>query len=408
MRYVVDATWQRFGRVVVAGSPLRMFRLGVNGVRIAAAIESGEDVPSSSLTDRWLDTGAIHPDSTAIAAAPFGSRDVAVVTPQLGGEASLDGRIVVDDGSHPPVAGAALRLPENRGPAAARNAGAALVDAPVIAFVDADVEIPGDPATHLAPLLVHFADPRVALVAPRVGGEVRSPLDLGPTPARISAGTRVSYVPGAVVLVRRAAFEAVGGFDETLRMGEDVDLVWRLDEEGWRCRYDPLVVVDHRPRPTLAARLRQHADYGSSAAPLALRHPGQLAPFRSNSWTAAMWGLLATGRPFSAGLVGLGSAAALVPKLPDVPPRRALGLALRGHLASAEQVGAAIRRAWWPLLAVAALGSRRARLALAAALVAGGPSTPTDLAYGWGVWRGMVRHRTADPVVPELTSWPPR
>lgn len=408
MRFVADTSWQRFGRVVIAGSPLRLFRLGAAGVESARAIEVGGDVSVSSLTDRWLDTGAIHPEPDHPGDGPFTVDDVGVVTPQLGGEAATDGRIVVDDGSTPPIVGATLRLPTNQGPAAARNAGARLTGAPVIAFVDADVEIPAEPAAFIAPLLAHFRDPRVALVAPRIGGEERSPLDLGDTPARISAGTRVSYVPGAMVLVRREAFEAIGGFDETLRFGEDVDLVWRLDEAGWRCRYDPRLVVHHRPRSTWSAKLRQHAGYGSSAAPLALRHPGRLAPFKSNSWTAGMWGLVAAGRPLAAATIGIGSAAALIPKLPDVPPRTSLELALRGHVASAAQLGAAIRRAWWPLLAVAALGSRRARVALAAALLAGGRSTPTDLAYGWGLWRGVLRHRTVDPLLPELTSWPPR
>jgi mycofactocin system glycosyltransferase len=408
VRFVVDPTWRRFGGVVVAGSPTRLFRLTSAGAEIAEAIERGADVAPSVLTDRWLDTGAIHPDPQHLPRGPFGLDDVTVVTPQLGGERAPVGRIVVDDGSTPPIAGATLRLPSNRGPAAARNAGAALVDSPVIAFVDADVEIPDDPLPHLAPLLDHFDDPRVALVAPRIGGEERSPLDMGPTPARVSAGSRVSYVPGAVVLVRRAAFEAIGGFDDTMRFGEDVDLVWRLEQAGWRCRYDPCVVVDHRPRPDVVARLRQHADYGSSAAPLALRHPGRLAPFRSNGWTAAMWVLALLGRPLAGAAIGIGSAAALVPKLPDVPPRVAFELALRGHVASGGQLAAAVRRAWWPLVATAALGSRRARRWGLLALALGGRSTLTDLAYGWGVWRGVLRHRTADPLLPVLSRWPPR
>jgi len=408
VRFVVDPTWQRFGGVVVAGSPIRLFRLTSAGTEIARALELGADVAPSGLTDRWLDAGAIHPDPHHLEPGPFVAGDVTVVTPQLGGGPAPTGRIVVDDGSAPPIPGATLRLPSNRGPAAARNAGAALVDTPIIAFVDADVEIIGDPVAHLTALLGHFHDPRVALVAPRVGGEARSPLDMGPTPARISAGTRVSYVPGAVILVRRAAFEAIGGFDDTLRFGEDVDLVWRLEQAGWRCRYDPSVVVEHRPRPDVVARLRQHADYGSSAAPLALRHPGRLAPFRSNGWTAAMWALVLLGRPLAGAAVGLGSAAALVPKLPDVPPRAALGLAVRGHVASGGQLATAVRRAWWPLAAVAALGSKRWRRWGLLALALGGRSTVTDLAYGWGVWRGVLRHRTVDPLLPSLSRWPPR
>ena len=53
--------------------------------------------------------------------------------------------------------------------------------------------------------------------------------------------TRVAYVPTAALLVRRAALG--DGFDESLRNGEDVDLVWRLIEAGWRVRYEPAVQV---------------------------------------------------------------------------------------------------------------------------------------------------------------------
>ena len=72
-------------------------------------------------------------------------------------------------------------------------------------------------------------------------------------PARVAAGTRVSYVPAAALVVRTEALRAIGGFDETLRVGEDVDAVWRLIDAGYRCRYEPSVVVHHRPRSTLSA-----------------------------------------------------------------------------------------------------------------------------------------------------------
>ena len=38
----------------------------------------------------------------------------------------------------------------------------------------------------------------------------------------------------------------------------------------------------------------------------------------------------------------------------------------------------------------------------------GARSLPTDIAYGWGVWRGIRRHRTLLPVIPRLLAWPPR
>lgn len=406
MRYRIDPSWQRFGRVVLAGSPLRLFRLTAGGEAVAERIESDDDVPPSTLTSRLLDAGATHPLRDVDHEPQFTRHDVTVVTPQLGGVAHRDGRLTVDDGSDPPLDGCSIRLESNRGPAAARNAARPLVDTALVAFVDADVST-SDPDWSSA-LLWHFDDPRVGLVAPRVCGEAGSPLDLGDQPARVRAGTHVSYVPGAAVVVRVDALDAVGGFDERLRFGEDVDLVWRLDDAGWSCRYDPSVAVWHEPRHSWRDRLRQHAGYGTSAAPLALRHPNSLSPVHVNGWTVTTWVLALIGRWVPAFVLGAGSSAALVRKLPDVPPRAALRLAVVGHLLAGRQFAAAARRVWWPILLVGAVVSRRIRWWAALALMSDLRAAPTDLAYGWGLWSGMRRLRTWAPIVPRLSAWPQR
>lgn len=404
MRFRIDRSWERYGSVVLAGSPLRLFRLTSRGEALVSRLETGGDVPASTLTDRLLDAGAIHPTPGDGDATRYTRDDVTIVTPQLGGEAHGDGRVTVDDGSTPAIPGAALRLETNRGPAAARNAARPLVATPIVAFLDADVSTP-EPG-WISSLLHHFDDPRVALVAPRVRGEQGSPLDLGDEPARVRSGTRVSYVPGAALLVRVEALDAIGGFDERLRFGEDVDLVWRLDEAGWRCRYDPAVAVWHEPRGSWRERLRQHAGYGTSAAPLALRHPGALSPVHVNGWTATTWALVLLGRWAGAAAIGTGSSVALVRKLPDVPPRAALELAGRGHLLAGRQFAAAARRAWWPILLIGSLASRRCRWWLLLAIACDVRAAPTDIAYGWGVWTGMRRLRTWTPIVPRLHRWP--
>jgi N-acetylglucosaminyl-diphospho-decaprenol L-rhamnosyltransferase len=54
------------------------------------------------------------------------------------------------------------------------------------------------------------------------------------------------WVSGAGLLVRRRAFEAVGGFDEAYFMYvEDVDLCWRLHRAGWGVLYEPSARVVH-------------------------------------------------------------------------------------------------------------------------------------------------------------------
>ncbi|HWD51046.1 MAG TPA: glycosyltransferase family 2 protein [Acidimicrobiales bacterium] len=57
----------------------------------------------------------------------------------------------------------------------------------------------------------------------------------------------VDWVSGACFLVRRSAFEQIGGFDERYFMYlEEVDLCWRLGQAGWRVGYAPAAVVTHQ------------------------------------------------------------------------------------------------------------------------------------------------------------------
>jgi len=370
------------------------------------------------------------------------------------------------------------------GPGAARNSGLELVDTPWVAFVDADVEPAGD---WLAQLLPHFDDPAVVAVAPRVvpadsvgamsteslpaspaeslppmgsplgdesvpnrcrggatasgaaGGwslsgsldafeRVRSPLDLGADPARVAPRTRVAYVPTTTLVARVDAVREVGGFDERLTYGEDVDLVWRLVESGRTVRYEPTAVVSHPVRPDLASWLRQRFDYGSSAAPLSARHTEALAPVSISAWSAAAWTLAASGFPVSGMVVAAAAAVQLPRRLHglDHPWQESLRLAGGGTWGAWRPLSSAVTRTWWPAALGAALVSRRARRAvLAAAFVpplvdwfagdrALDPGTYVglrlldDLAYGAGVWAGCARERTLLPLMPDLTSWPGR
>lgn len=169
--------------------------------------------------------------------------------------------IVVDDGSARPIPGA-IRRDRSGGPAAARNTGLEHATTELVAFLDADTLPPPDWIERLAG---HFDDPRVAAVAPRIraANRRRSPLDLGP-------GRTVPYVPSAALIVRTPV-----RFDAQLRYGEDVDLIWRLQDVGHRVVYDPSVVVRHHE----AHVARRRFAYGTSAAALAARHPTRLRHF---------------------------------------------------------------------------------------------------------------------------------
>jgi mycofactocin system glycosyltransferase len=320
------------------------------------------------------------------------------------------------------------------GPGAARNIGLQLVATPLVAFIDLDVSITPETVNEM---LAYFNAQRVGLVAPRVcskpGADIiaqyetaRSPLDLGTVEARVRSGTRVSYVPSAMWLCRTSALREIHGFDASLNVGEDVDAVWRLDKAGWQCRYQPNASCTHEPRKSLQNLVSQRISYGTSAATLAKKHRGALSPVRVSGFSAVIWTLIAAGFPGISALVGFGTVVALARKLRNTPdaPREALRLAGLGNLHAGRSIASAITRVWWPLAVLLALVSRRARVVLLASAVIPSmyewwknrPSIDPlrytalraldDGAYGVGVWKGVLREKSADALMPDLTSWP--
>lgn len=234
----------------------RILRLAEGGPAALRALLADTATPAQrALGERLLDAGFAHP-------RPEPKRvDVTVVIPVEDDDIlpPVDDRtIVVDDGSAEPMPGA-IRRERTGGPAAARNTGLEHARTELVAFLDADTFPPPGWIERLAG---HFDDPRVKAVAPRVraGNRRRSALDMGPE-------RNVPYVPSAALIVRTPV-----RFDEALRYGEDVDLIWRLLDAGHRVVFDPGVTVQHVERDTLRRSFR----YGTSAAPLAARHPGRL------------------------------------------------------------------------------------------------------------------------------------
>ena len=159
--------------------------------------------------------------------------------------------------------------------------------------------------------------------------------------------------------------------------------------------------------------------YGSAAAPLASRHGDAIAPSRV---PVELYGTLAAA-VVAPGVFVAGAAAATVTAA-QIRVRRALGehhqpAAVNGAMAQAfGSTVAAIPRAWAPLALVAAAAGRRPRRRLAAMVVtaaavevlqrrpAVGPFRATTarlvdhLAYGVGVWQGVVRERSLTAVRP--------
>lgn len=80
--------------------------------------------------------------------------------------------------------------------------------------------------------------------------------------------------PTGNLLVRRAAFEAVGGFAVGIRSAGDFDLCWRLQAAGWRLLRRPEAEVAHRHREDFGSFLSMLARYGAGANWINERYPG--------------------------------------------------------------------------------------------------------------------------------------
>ena len=159
----------------------------------------------------------------------------------------------------------------------ARNAGAQMAANGWLLFMDADC----DPAPGL--LDAYFAQPVPddcgAISGLIVGDQTQR--GLLPRYARSRHFFRVDHgllghdaTPTGNVLVRRSAFEAVGGFEEGIRSGGDIDLSRRLGTAGWAVEHRPAAVVAHRHRVSLPAFMRMIARYGAGARWLNERYPG--------------------------------------------------------------------------------------------------------------------------------------
>jgi glycosyltransferase involved in cell wall biosynthesis/GT2 family glycosyltransferase len=232
------------------------------------------------------------------APAPVGRPAVSTIVPFAGGAPEArallamlarlrlrpgDELIVVDNSLEGvvPATGAArvIRAGRMRSSYYARNAGAEAATADWLLFLDADCVAPPDLLDR------YFADPP-ADGDGAVAGEVLGLPSQTALAARYARSRRhlvqrdilerPAYRPMAVtanLLVRREAFEAVGGFHEGIRSGGDADFSWRLQDAGFAIAHRPDAAVGHRHRESLRGLLRQAARIGAGRAWAGRRHP---------------------------------------------------------------------------------------------------------------------------------------
>ncbi len=199
--------------------------------------------------------------------------------------------IVVDDGSSddsPDVARefGALLVPSGgvgRGPAAARNVGASAAEGEILAFIDSDCSASPD---WLCQLIPAFNESSMAAVGGQVDGmctesavdryeAVMSSLSISSRERVGNSGSDTFYLPSCNLLVRQSAFKGVGGFDDSMHVGEDVDLTWRLRDRHFSICYLPLGNILHEHRSSIRSFMSRRFDYGTSEGILQILHPAR-------------------------------------------------------------------------------------------------------------------------------------
>jgi N-acetylglucosaminyl-diphospho-decaprenol L-rhamnosyltransferase len=216
--------------------------------------------------------------------------------------ASRDGSADAVRGRHPRAL--VLANADNLGFARACNQGLRATGAPLVLFLNPDAEVRPGAVEALAGLLE--ARPEVGAVGPRTrfadgaiqvstgpdltlrteGAQRRLVRGVARRDARALARAEAlhsrehepAWVSGACLMVRRAAADAVGGFDERFFLyEEDADLCRRLRARGWRVVFTPAAEVCHRLGASMArAPRRSRLEYHRSHLLYYRKHNGPI------------------------------------------------------------------------------------------------------------------------------------
>jgi glycosyltransferase involved in cell wall biosynthesis len=183
----------------------------------------------------------------------------------------------------------------NMGLSYARNVGMNAARGEVVVYTDSDCEADEDWLYYLALSLVRsgYAGMGGPNLIPDEGSWVADCVGLapgGPTHVMIDDRT-AEHVPGCNMAFYTAILKQVNGFDPQFRKaGDDVDLIWRIQNVGRSIGFSPAAQIWHYRRNTVRAYLKQQRGYGEAEALLKYKHPDRFNALGASHWRGKIYG----------------------------------------------------------------------------------------------------------------------
>lgn len=209
--------------------------------------------------------------------------------------------IVVDDGSTDNTSEILSDFPDiqivrqpNMGLSEARNSGIRAARGDIVAFTDSDCVVDPDWLDYLVSDMIrgNFAGIGGPNLTPPEDRIVARAIALAPGHAThvLLNEYEAEHVPGCNMAFSREALLEIGGFNPIFRKaGDDVDVIWRLQDLGYKIGFSTGGFVWHHRRPTLKAYLRQQVGYGEAESQLLRKHPHRFNDRGQSIWNGVIY-----------------------------------------------------------------------------------------------------------------------
>ena len=210
--------------------------------------------------------------------------------------------IVVDDGSTDGVANIAQEYDvrvivhdKNQGLSVARNTALNAATGKIIAYIDDDAYPDPHWLKYLATAFLkgdwvgvggpNIPPPGDGLIAECVANAPGGPVHV------LLSDQEAEHIPGCNMAYWVDSLKAIEGFDPRFRAaGDDVDICWRLQDQGWKIGFSPAAVVWHHRRNSVKTYWKQQKGYGKAEALLEEKWPEKYNSLGHLSWAGRLYG----------------------------------------------------------------------------------------------------------------------